>query len=489
MKKLLSILLFVTLLLSLAACTDPVIGGPAAESGGAGEGTVAAPSRTDAVITLKGDTASYPGGGVSIKGSVVTIGAPGEYTVRGTLNDGQIVVDLRENPGKVTLILDGADVTCLTGSAIYVEQAKEVDLVLAAGSENRVVSGTEADLDAHNDQSSGAAIFSEDDLDIQGEGSLAVFGYINNGVGCKDDLKIKGGVIAVLAANNGLSASESVTVSGGIVVIECGNDGVKATSAKKDGKGFVLIEDGELTVLAAGDGVSAETALTVSGGTVTVVTTGDPVQKSCKGLKAKTELTVSGGTVVLDAQDHAIRSQGALTVSGGSVTASSAQGKGLSAEAALLISDGTLSVRAADDGLSSATDVRISGGRTEIFAGADGVQGGKKGTGFASSVGTVTLEGGVTLVSAHNKPVDAKALFTLSGGTILACGSSPSPAQGGASVTASVTGKSGDTLSAGELSLQAGYDYSAVFYADSALQPGAGVSLTAGSRTLELQAQ
>ena len=463
-----------------------MIGGPAAEPGG----TASGPSAPASVITLSGDSASYPGGGVSIKGSVVSIGAPGEYTLRGTLGDGQIVVDLRENPGKVTLILDGADICCLTGSAIYVAQVKELELVLASGSENRLVSGTEEDLAACSDLSSGAALFSEDDLTIRGEGGLAVYGYINNGVGCKDDLKIMGGTISVFAANNGVRASESVTLSGGSVTIDCGNDGLKTTSAKKDGKGYVLIEDGELTVRSRGDGVAAETALTVAGGSLSITTSGDPAQQSCKGLKAKTELTVSGGQARIDAQDHAIRSQGALTVSGGSIEASSAQGKGLAAEAALLVSDGTLQVWSADDGLSSATDVTVRGGKLEIFAGADGIQGGKKGTGFASSVGTVSIEGGVTLVSAHNKAVDAKAVFTLGGGTILACGSSLSPADGGAYVTAAVSGKAGDSVSAeGGVAQQAAFDYSTVFYAGPELQPGANCRLTAGGRDLDLKAQ
>ena len=253
MKKLLSLILLCAVLLSLAACSDPAIGEAPAEAPISADSSLA----PEAVIELKGDSVKCSARGVAVSGSVVTIGAPGAYTVRGTLSDGRIIIDLKETPGKVTLFLDGADITCLTDSAIYLLQAKELNLVLAAGSENRIVSGTEADLDSYNEMRQGAAIFAEDDLDIQGEGALTVLGYLNNGITCKDDLKLKGGSLSVLAAGNGVRASESVTMSGGTVDIESDNDGLKTSSAKKADKGFVQIDGGTLTVVSGGDGVSA----------------------------------------------------------------------------------------------------------------------------------------------------------------------------------------------------------------------------------------
>ena len=422
MKKLLACLLALALIFALAACTGPVVGGDGGEKEPA--------SRPDAVITLSGDSASYDGGGVSIKGSVVTIGAPGEYTLRGTLNDGRILVDLKENPGQLVLILDGVDLCCLTDSAIFAAQGK-LELVLAEGSENRVVSGTEAQLASYSDTNTGAAIYASDDLTLRGEGSLSVFGYINNGITCKDDLKIKGGSIQVTAANNAVRASESVTVSGGALTLDAGNDALKASSAAKEGKGYVLIEDGSLVIRAGGDGVSAASELTVSGGAISIETSGDPALHGCKGMKAETALTISGGTVSIQAQDHAIRSAAALTVSGGTVEARSVKGKGLSAEQELLIENGALQISALDDGLVSATAVTIRGGELSVCAGADGIQAGKKGTGFQSETGTVSIEGGRVLLSASNKAVDAKARFSLTGGTVFAAGSKLSLPVGG----------------------------------------------------------
>ncbi len=489
MKRILSLLLLLAMLLSLAACADPVIGGGSADEPISAD-PAAAPG---AVIELQGDSIRFNGRGAAVSGSTVTIGTPGSYTVRGTLSDGQIVVDLKENPGKVTLFLDGADITCLTDSAIYVKQVKELNLVLAAGSENRVVSGTEADLAGYNELRQGAAIYAEDDLDIQGEGSLTVYGYLNNGITAKDDLKLKGGTLRVVAANNGIRASESVTLSGGEITVDAGNDGVKTSSAKKADKGFVQIEGGALRVTAGGDGVAAETELRILGGTISVTTGGDPNEKSCKGLKGKTGVAISGGEISVEAEDHAVRSGAAMSITGGALTLVSRQGKGLNAETELTVSEGSLSVTAADDGLACADTVRVTGGTLLIRSGADGIQGGRKGTGFTAEVGTVSIEGGHTEISAYNKAVDAKAAFSLRGGLLYACGGGCSEPLGELPwLRYAAQGSAGSlelSLSADETAvLQAAYGFRCVLFFSPALREGESYTLRFGSQTLKAAA-
>ena len=182
------------------------------------------------VIELTGDRAETKAGGVSVSGSTVTIAAAGSYSVRGTLTDGQIIVDTGEDAGKVSLILDGADVTNLSGPAIWVKQAKKLDLVIADGSVNSLTSGVESDMAKCDENSSGGAVYAEDDLDVEcdGSGTLNVFGYINSGIVCKDDIDIKCGEaeVNITAANNGIKGSESVTVSGGILTVNAGHDGI-----------------------------------------------------------------------------------------------------------------------------------------------------------------------------------------------------------------------------------------------------------------------
>ena len=492
MKKILVCLLAALLALScFTACSDTVIG--ASNDGSTGAGGA------EEAITLNGDSAKYAGGGVSINGSTVTISAPGEYTVTGKLDNGRIIIDTGDDPGDVTLTLDGADITCLTDSAIYVAQAKNVDIVLAPGSTNKITSGTEADLEKADGTASGAAIFAEDDLDIKGEGTLQVCGYINNGITCKDDLDIKGGTITVLAANNGVRGSESVSITGGELAVTAGNDGIKSTVADKAEKGFVEISGGTVAIASAGDGISAETWLDISGGDIAVSTTGDPTAVSSKGIKANTGFTVSGGSINVTSTDHALKSAVGMSIIGGSFTLSSTDGKGISAEEDIVISGGDFNVIAVDDGIESATAVTIEGGSFSVVAGNDGLKAGEKGTGFEEKVGAVTINGGSLNISAYADPIDAKAQLLVNGGSVLACGTSKSIKNfsGDSAQTfaaCSISGSSSDTLQitaadgTALASMAAHYSFNTVLFSFPELLSGSEVTVSAGTASVNVTA-
>ena len=86
---------------------------------GCGNGSGAAvPEDTATKIELTGDGATFTGGGVAVNGSVVTISAAGEYSVSGTLDNGQIVINTGDEAMKVTLTLNNASITCLDAPAI-----------------------------------------------------------------------------------------------------------------------------------------------------------------------------------------------------------------------------------------------------------------------------------------------------------------------------------------------------------------------------------
>lgn len=119
---------------------------------------------------------------------VVNITAPGTYRLSGALTLGQIRVDLgssaAEDPDAlVTLILDGADITCTVGPCILFRNVWGGEggarLVLADGSENSVsgVSIPEIYADTPDRttwwQSEGA-VFSCTSLEVSGSGSLEV---------------------------------------------------------------------------------------------------------------------------------------------------------------------------------------------------------------------------------------------------------------------------------------------------------------------------
>lgn len=121
-------------------------------------------------ITLSGDTATVSGPGAYADGGSVTISAAGYYDVSGTLTDGSLVVDAGKN-AKVFIRLNGVSITCSDDAAIRVNQADKVFLTLADGTENALTSGETYSAAALADKTDGA-IFSHDDLTINGSGSL-----------------------------------------------------------------------------------------------------------------------------------------------------------------------------------------------------------------------------------------------------------------------------------------------------------------------------
>lgn len=465
--------------------------------GGCGEKdeTAAAPEQAlpAGQIVLRGDSIECNDPRVTVEGAVATVTAGGEYTLTGELNEGQIVVNTGEAAEKVSLTLDNVTVHNSSDAAIHVLQADKVKLILPEGSENTLTSGTEGmplDQDAN-----GAVVFSEDDLDIEGSGALRIRGYINNGITCKDDLTVQGGVLTVTAANNGLRGSESVRFEEGTVTIEAAGDGVKSTSAKKDGKGFISVSGGVLTVTAGGDGLEAATQLLLSGGTVTVTTTGDPELGSSKGLKADAGILAEGGAFVLDTTDHAVRSGGELELRGGVFTVNSSMGRGFSARGELRVSGDTqLDINAVEDGILTDTDLFIEGGSFRIASGEDGIHAGDSMTGE----GTVTISGGSILISAYEDAIDAKSHLYLHGGNVLAVGRSKTlkafsvnSSQPSVAVMLSAPSQSEVTVSAGGSvlgSMTSTYSFTQVLFSRSDLTAGTVCTVSAGSETAEVTA-
>ena len=474
MKKIIVIALCLALVLgTLSGCSDVTVG----QSQNAAEGgnTVETAEAVKGTITLSDGSSSSSAGGVAIDGDVITIRQPGEYVVTGKLSNGQLVVNTGENPGEVVITLDNAEITNLTDAAIYVPQAKKVELLTAEGSHNRLCSGTEELLKQFVDTNSGAVIYAEDDLDLGGSGSLEVLGYINNGIACKDDLDLEGGTISVVAANNGIRGSESVELKGADVTVTCGNDGIKTSSAAKEGKGFVTLESGNVSVVAGGDGIQAETVLTVNGGNISVQTTGNSETASCKGLKGNTDVVINGGTLNLV----------------------SASRKGIDATGDVTVSGGVITLRSADDGITSDTAVTVNSGVLSLRCGGKGIKVGKNTTGFGSTTGSILIAGGDVQISAKDDALKWGADMTLTGGTLFALGESSSikaPAPGGQPYLAvSVTGSAGSsvTVSAnGETlgSMDSTYAYHTLLFSSDALTAGTSCSISNLNGTVQATA-
>lgn len=363
----------------------------------------------DGSITLSPDGSTSTDASVRIDGQTVTITQAGTYQIAGTLGDGALIVESAEN-AKITLVLGGVSIKNSTGAAIQISTADDVTIELAEGTTNVLQSGEEVDIAAATEskEASGGALQSKADLKIKGKGSLTVLGYLNNGIHCTKDLKIKNGNISVTALGHGIKGKNNVTVSGGTVTVTSGKDGITSDETENEEKGFVTIEDGEIIITSVGDGVSAETTLTVTGDVISIISGGgsanaqqktdnmrdwwdfdnsasDDNSASCKGLKAGKALVISGGSITIDAQDDALHTDGDMTISGGECILSTGD-DGAHAALSLTVLDGKITVLTSYEGL-EANQITLADGELDITASDDGINANGGSDGFSGGFG------------------------------------------------------------------------------------------------------
>ena len=216
-------------------------------------------------ITLNDTSVTTDGeGGVLVDGQVITIKTSGTYVLEGTLSDGNIIVNT-EDTGVVRLILNGVNITSKTTAPIYVKQSDKTVLSLEEGTENVLTDAAQYVFEDNTDEP-GAAIFSKDDLTINGTGTLTVNANYNDGITGRDQLLVTGGNITVHAADDGIVGRDVFAMRDANITIEAAGDGVKSSNDEDEQKGNIVLESGALTITAAGDGIQAEKALTVIDG-------------------------------------------------------------------------------------------------------------------------------------------------------------------------------------------------------------------------------
>lgn len=424
-------------------------------------------------ITLNSASAEADSDSVQISEGIVTISAEGTYIISGTLDEGQIVVCVQDSE-KVQLVLDEATIQCADSAALYVAEGDKVFVTLAAGTENALINGgTFAD---EQDESIDGALFSRQDLTINGSGTLHITSSAGHGIVCNDDLVLTGGTISVSSASHGLKANDSVRMTGVLTLsVDAGKDGIHAENDEDDSLGFVYIEQGTFSLEAEGDGLSASAymqildgtfAITAGGGSVNATkessdqwggfmdrgggpqrqmseseqTSSEDDSTSMKGLKAAGDLTIVSGTFQIDSADDAVHANASITVRGGTFDITTGD-DGMHADDTLTITDGTITISESYEGL-EALHVDIQGGNITLMSSDDGlnaaggtdasgIEGGRDGMfggggRSASSGGTITISGGILNINASGDGIDANGTIEITGGYTVVCG----PTQG-----------------------------------------------------------
>ncbi|HWI65342.1 MAG TPA: carbohydrate-binding domain-containing protein, partial [Symbiobacteriaceae bacterium] len=428
-------------------------------------------------IELKGDTATVAGTNAAVTGNKVMILSSGVYAISGKLTNGQIIVDV-QNKGTVRLVLNGAEITSSDGPAIYVEKADKTIITLPDGTKNVVADGKSHAQVAGEEDQPDAAIYSKDDVTINGTGALTVHGNYKDGLVSRDKLVITGGNLAVTAVDDGVMGRDQVVVKEGTINIEAGGDGIKSSNDTDPAKGYIALEGGTFVIKSGNDGLQAESSLQVTGGTYTITTGGGSAKAavkvsadgpmgggpmggrgqmpaapaaptttatatdkpSAKALKAKTDITITGGTFTIDSADDAIHSNSTVTIAGGQIAISSGD-DGIHADTSIAIKSGKIEIAKSYEGIESKL-ISYEGGETRLVSTDDGVNlaggadgssmGGRPGQNSFSAGGTPMLQisGGHLAVNALGDGIDVNGSLTMSGGTVVVSG--PTAAMNGA---------------------------------------------------------
>ena len=253
---------------------------------------------------------------------------------------------------------------------------------------------------------------------------------------------IEGGTIKINTsgiAAKGIKADGSIYISDGTIDITTSGKGkwdstdmeTKAASCLNSDANTV-ISGGTLTLKSTGSGgkaINSDGTLTISGGTIVAATTGGLYYNN--GSTENTNYT--GNTDNVNSSYYSspkgIKVDGAITISGGitSVSTAGRNAEGIESKSTINITDGQVTVNAYDDGINSAGDLTISGGYVYSRA--------KNNDGIDSN-GNTYIKGGLCYAICANSPEVAfdanseqqKKLY-VQGGTIIAVGGLESGAQ------------------------------------------------------------
>lgn len=423
-------------------------------------------------ITLSGSKVSASGNGVTCDSSGAKITSAGTYIVSGSAEDISLTVETSADD-KIQIVLNGVSLSNSKGPAIYIKSADKVFITLASGSVNTISDGSSYSL-SDGGTTLDAALFSKDDLTLNGNGELSVSGNYKHGIVSKDDLVISSGKISVKAKKVAISGKDCVKVSDCTLTLTAGGDGIRSDNTEDADCGYIYLEKSKLNITSGNDGIQASTVLKTTACEINVKSGGGSsnvsyssgsdrnfsrgfVQSSqntntgsAKGLKAGSDIIINDGVFNINSADDSIHSNGTITVTAGNFDMSSGD-DGIHADTDLAISGGTVNISKSYEGI-EAGKIVISGGKISVTASDDGINavggndssamGGRPGQGtFTRDSGEIVISGGYIMLNASGDGLDSNGTVTISGGVTLVSG----PENGGNGAidyesSASVTG-------------------------------------------------
>ena len=316
---------------------------------------------TTANVTVAGNVAQYltvetSGAHVSIVQSE-DLAEEITYTLAGTSADGGFYM---EGSYKATIELNGLTLTnqsaTYSGAAIHIQDGKRIKVKPLTGTTNTLV-----------DAASGAqkgCLYIKGHAEFAQKGTLNVTGNVKHAIKTGEYFTIKNATINVLGAvGDGISCNEYFLMESGTINIsgtqddgiQCDLDGTESTGELTDHEdedsGNIYLQGGTINVSVTADkakAIKSEGDMTITGGTITCSTSGGGVWDTDE-LKTKAAACLSA--------------DGNMTVSGEAVlnlTSTGAGGKGISADGTLTFNGGTTIVSTSGNALVASSSGNLS---------------------------------------------------------------------------------------------------------------------------------
>lgn len=396
----------------------------------------------------------------------------GIYTLIGEYK-GMVHIDTKD---RVKIVLNGVNITNAEGPAIYFENSEKGIIESIKDTENILTDGSEYNVEAKG------CIFSNDDIDIQGEGIINVTANYNHGIASDDDIKIEGGTLNIkTTVGDAVHGKDGVEIKSGIIFADAMGDGIS-------GGKYVEINGGEVNITTKGEipektnddmpmrgfdrgqkmelgerpeipenekfrgekneipsGIEFKTEMsedmpmkemlqssfTLNDEEAAKGTTEESV--SSKGIKSDALITINGGEININSTDHCIKSDNMVVVNGGNVVLESEISKGIKAMGCLFINDGNINTDTKDEGIESKATAVFNGGEINIKSDDDGINaGGGSGAAIMNNVKDgnehqIIINGGKITVDAEGDGLDSNGNLYFYGGEVVING----PTSGG----------------------------------------------------------
>ena len=251
---------------------------------------------------------------------VLHITQPGTYVLQGTWK-GQVKVDLGEDVftdenAKITVVLNGVDITCSVAPGIVFENVYECDntwedreeyseqvdtsnpgvtVVLADDSEN-TVTGTNVfrmlKTKYKDEDSTDAVKLQKKMRKIDG----TFYSYVTMNIEGEEN---NTGKLTVNAGFEGIDSELHMNINGGNIVINSQDDGI---NVNEDNVSVVSVNGGNLEINAAlgaeGDGIDSNGYIIINGGTVSV----NGIRVPDSALDSEDGVYYNGGTIIIDGE-------------------------------------------------------------------------------------------------------------------------------------------------------------------------------------------